>query len=195
MRADAGCRARHERFTWPFTRPITAAGYRATHRHLEAALSAVDAQTWQYAAELALKLDAVDMFAAGLRLVPAGVVVADDLGLPTRGSVKSALYASTPPPVALGFDQLATARGAQRLSIVTRKLFPPPTFVRHWWPPAKRGPLMLAVGYLYRPLWLAGKAPAGWRAWRQARVRFSSVAAKPAASGRARRDLQPVGSA
>jgi hypothetical protein len=83
--------------------------------------------------------------------------------------VKTALHATTPPPVALGFDQLATARGIRRLEILLHKAFPPPGFIRHWWPPAARSRHMLLIGYLYRPVWLIQHAPAGYRAWRTAR--------------------------
>ncbi len=137
--------------------------------HLEAALAAVDDGTWAEALALAVRLDALDAFGAGLRLLPAGTALAERIGAPEVTSVKTLLWASTPPPVALGFDQLASAHGAQRLVIVVQKFVPPPSFVRHWWPPAAKNKPMLAVGYLYRPIWLFQRAPAGYRAWRAAR--------------------------
>ena len=142
--------------------------------HLQAALAAVGDATWQEALELARRLGALEAFATGLRLLPAGAELAQRIGAPDARSVKTALLASTPPPVALGFDQLHAARGLRRVEILLRKLFPPPGFIRHWWPPAARNRPMLVLGYLYRPVWLARNAPAGYRAWREARRSASS---------------------
>ena len=138
--------------------------------HLERALACVDVSIWRSAASLAARLAATDSFAAGLRLVPAGADVADQIGLGANRSVNAALHASTPPPIALGIEQLASAASWRaRATILVRKFVPPPAFIRYWWPPAARGPLMLAVGYLYRPIWLLRRAPDGFRAWIRAR--------------------------
>ncbi|MGH2870963.1 MAG: nucleotidyltransferase family protein [Solirubrobacteraceae bacterium] len=137
--------------------------------HLQAALQAVDDEGWTAALSLAIELNAVEAFATGLRLLPAGAELVSRIGVPDARSVKTSLLASTPPPVALGFDQLAGASGRQRAEILLRKLLPPPGFIRYWWPPAARSRRMLAVGYLYRPVWLAKHVPAGYRAWRAAR--------------------------
>jgi hypothetical protein len=136
--------------------------------HLQAALAAADEATWRQAALLAERLDAVESFATGLRLVPAGIELATRLGVPDEVSVRSALHAASPPPVALGFDELARAHGVRRLHILLRKFVPPPGFIRHWWPRAAGSRRMLVVGYLYRPIWLLLRAPAGYRAWRAA---------------------------
>ncbi|MGH2842056.1 MAG: nucleotidyltransferase family protein [Solirubrobacteraceae bacterium] len=163
---------------------LHAAGHGAddtsAQRHLHAALRAASLESWKRAAGLARELDATDMFSTGLRLLPAGASLADELGLPAVSSVEAALYTITAPPVAFGLQQFARARGAERLRVLVRKFFPPPSFIRHWWAPAARGPLMLAVGYAYRPLWILRNAPAGWRAWRAARgrVRDQERAAK-----------------
>lgn len=138
--------------------------------HLERALAVVPEPVWRDAARLATRVGAEDSFAAGLRLVEDGVAMADRLGLPLPESTEVLLRASSPPPVALGFEQLAGATSVrQRLDIMVRKLFPPAGFIRHWWPPSARNRAMLIVGYLYRPIWLARKAPAGFRSWRSAR--------------------------
>jgi hypothetical protein len=137
--------------------------------HLEAALASIDDEIWVAALDLARELDAVEAFGTGLRLLPAGEALAARIKVPDARSTKTTLLASTPPPVALGFDQLASARGLRRLEIVLRKLVPPPGFVRHWWPPASKSRVMLAIGYGYRPIWLLMRAPAGYRAWLAAR--------------------------
>jgi hypothetical protein len=143
-------------------------------RNLNAALAAVDESAWRGALELAGELDALAAFSTGLRLTAAGSALAERIGVPAVRSVRTELFASTPPPVALGFEQLAAARGLRRAEIILRKLLPPPGFIRHWWPPAARSRRWLLVGYLYRPVWLLRRAPAGYGAWRDARRRASS---------------------
>jgi hypothetical protein len=150
------------------------AGRDASLQHLSAALSSVSDSTWRSAAALASELGALESFATGLRLVPGGVELAARIGVPDVRAVRTSLLASTPPPVALGFDQLAQTRGARRVEVLTRKVIPPAGFVRHWWPPAARSRRMLIVGYLYRPVWLLRHAPAGYRAWRAARREASN---------------------
>jgi GNAT superfamily N-acetyltransferase len=138
--------------------------------HIERALAVVPEPDWKAAAELARELNATDSFGTGLRLVPDGRKLARRLGLPPTQSTRVALQASTPPPVALGFEQLRTADTIwARVRIIARKFCPPPAFIRHWWPPAARNRRMLWLGYLYRPVWLILEAPRGWRAWRGAR--------------------------
>jgi hypothetical protein len=140
--------------------------------HLKRALEVVDESSWREAAALAALLKASDAFAAGLRLVPAGFELAARLGVGASTSVVAVLHAETPPPTALGFAQLADAAGFRaRSAILAHKLFPPPAFIRHWWPPAQRSPLLLFVGPLYRPLWLVRSARRGLPAWLRARRR------------------------
>ncbi len=137
---------------------------------LDRAIERADEATWRAAAELAASLDATPTFTAGLRLVPAGRELADKLGLPTVQPVDVALRAGTPPPLALGFDRLARAKGLRaRLSILRHKLLPPPTFIRHQFPDLSSGRLGLARGYVARWRWLLRKAPAGFGAWWRAR--------------------------
>jgi hypothetical protein len=142
--------------------------------HVTAALGSVGDDVWNQALALARNLDAVAPFATGLRLLPAGALLAQRIGISDAGTTHARLLASTPPPIALGLDQLATAGTARRFAILARKLFPPPGFIRHWWKPAANSRRMLAVGYLYRPIWLLARAPAGYRAWRAARRDASS---------------------
>jgi Uncharacterised nucleotidyltransferase len=136
------------------------------------ALRAADSGVWRAAAELARELDALDAFTAGLQLHPDGLALARSLGLPSRVSTQAALRASAPPPLALGFEQVAQARGIRaRIVILARKLVPPADFMRHWDPRAARSRSALIKAYLRRPLWLLRLAPRGLRAWWRARAR------------------------
>ena len=137
---------------------------------LERGASRIDTSTWDAAAELAASLGATAAFAMGLRLVEPGRALASKLGLPTDGSVDLTLKASTPPPIALGFDQLARASGwRQRIAILRHKFFPPVTFMKLWSPLARQGKRGLLRAYVQRWIWLLRNAPAGFRAWRAAR--------------------------
>ena len=86
-----------------------------------------DDELWLGAAVVAAQLDATAAFVAGLRLAPAGARLATRLALPDVRSVTTELRASTPPPLALGFEQLARARTMRaRAEIVWRNLAPEP---------------------------------------------------------------------
>jgi hypothetical protein len=161
-------------------------GWENVLAELERALSRADAGTWGAAAQLAAELDATAAFATGLRMVPAGRTLASALDLPTAQPVDVALRASTPPPVALGFDQLTRADGwRERLGIMRHKLVPPASFMGAWSPVARQGRLGMARAYASRPFWLLRHAPAGFRAWREARRRARlSATARPRRAAR-----------
>ncbi|HWC85561.1 MAG TPA: nucleotidyltransferase family protein [Solirubrobacteraceae bacterium] len=137
---------------------------------LERAIARVELPVWRDAATLAERLEATDALSAGLRLTAPGEALAAALGLPSPRSVGAVLRASSPPPVALGFEQLASARNArERAAIVWRKLLPPASFIRHWQPEGTETRRGLALAYLRRPLWILRHAPAALRSWRAAR--------------------------
>lgn len=137
---------------------------------LERAIDRVGLPVWREATALAQRLAAIDELSAGLRLTTAGEALAVALGLPAARSVGAVLRASSPPPVALGFEQLARAGSArQRAAIAWRKLVPPVTFVRHWQPQGTETRRGLALAYLRRPLWILRHSPAGLRSWLAAR--------------------------
>jgi hypothetical protein len=143
---------------------------------LDRALTVGDDDLWLTAAVLAAELSATDAFAAGLHLLPAGVELAARLGLPQNASVDVELRAATPPPVALGFEQLARANGTwARAKIVWLKLVPPAAFIRHWDPRAADSRSALLRAYLRRPLWILRHAPAGLREWHSARRSVSAA--------------------
>jgi hypothetical protein len=141
-------------------------------RDLERGLDAAGDEVWRAARALAVELDAEDAFATGLRLLPAGAQLAERLELLPSRSVRAALLSASPPPVALGCVQLTETRGLKaRVTIVVRKLFPPPEFIRHWEPNARRSRTALVHAYVRRPFWLVRALPAGLSAWASARRR------------------------
>jgi hypothetical protein len=139
-------------------------------QELDLALARVDPATWRAAAAMAESLRATSAFAAGLRLLPAGRALADQLGLPQGQTHDLALRAEGAPAPALTLERLSSARGVRtRAGILRHKLIPPRTFMRKWYPRAQRGPGWLLVAYLWRPIWLLGQTPAAYRAWRSAK--------------------------
>jgi hypothetical protein len=125
---------------------------------------------WQAAAALAERLDATGSLAVGLRLLPAGEAVASRLALPAESTVEVALRASSPPPMALGFEWLSQTPGWRgKAALAVRKLFPSAKFMRAWSPLANRGRIGLALAYLWRPVWLALHAGPAFLAWHRAR--------------------------
>jgi hypothetical protein len=137
---------------------------------LERALEQTDVETWAAAARLAVELDSAAEFAAGLRRLPTGSVVADSLELPTERSVGIRLRSGSPPAMALGLDWLVTRPGTQaKLAFAASKVLPPPEFMRAWSRIARRGRVGLGAAYVLRLGWIARHAgPAIW-AWLRAR--------------------------
>jgi hypothetical protein len=137
---------------------------------LALALEKLPFSIWESAASLAARLEATDLFAAGLRLLPAGETVGRRLSLPAGAPVYVVLRATTPPPMALGFEWLSQTPGWRgKASLVARKVVPSRRFMRAWSPLARRGRIGLALAYLWRPIWLALHAGPAFFAWRRAR--------------------------
>jgi len=137
---------------------------------LRLALDMLPLETWEAAAKLAEQLVAAAAFATGLRLLPAGELIADRLGLGREVSAQTVLRAKSPPPVALGFGDLHAIKGfGPKLRFVARKVFPSRSFMRAMMPIARRGPIGLVLAYSWRLAWLAYRAGPGVLAWRQSR--------------------------
>ena len=150
-------------------------GIRHPIRDLELAARKLPRETWQEAAALAKRLNAVPAFSAGLRLDPEGEVIADALGLPREVSVELALRSTTATPTAVGLEWLMRTRGLRaKLLIILHTLFPPPSFLRAWSPLARRGIAGLALAYVWRPLWLLVQLGPATRAWWRARRRATA---------------------
>lgn len=134
---------------------------------LRRALEIASPGIWLEARDLAIELNAVGHFARGLRLLPGGERLADELELPDNDIIA---LEGGPSAMALGFERLASAHsGRARLEIVGRELAPSASFMRWWRPWASRGRLALALAYAYRAAWLATHAVPGYVAWRRRR--------------------------
>ena len=137
---------------------------------LRRAIEMLPFETWKTAAELAEQLEATVAFATGLRLLPAGKVVADRLGLSSAASAETILRATSGPPLALGFEELRGIQGLRkRVRFIVRKVFPSRSYMRAMTPTARRVPVGLVFAYFGRFAWLSRRAVPGFRAWRQAR--------------------------
>jgi putative nucleotidyltransferase-like protein len=143
---------------------------RPTLRDLERAIAQLDRSVWEEALARAREIGAEESFALGLRLHPRGRELADSIDATSRASVEARLIASTPPPVALGIENLIRANGlGTRLRLLLRKLFPTARFMRQWSPAARQGRIGLVLSYFWRPVWLLLSLPRAVGAWRHAR--------------------------
>ena len=137
---------------------------------LDRALECLPDETWSAAHDLAVQLDSIPRFVAGLAMRPLGRELIDRLRIDFRTDVPSALYARGIPPVAEGIERLSTTRGFRaRIRLLARELIPTPSFMRVWSPLASRGILGLAFAYAYRPFWILLKLPVAARAHGRAR--------------------------
>lgn len=134
---------------------------------LARAVERVPEAHWREAAALAERLDAPAAFAAGLRLLPAGAVLADSLGLARERSVEVILREEQP-PLALGLKWLTEMPGlGARARLVRAKLFPPVTALI---PPGQdRTPRAIAAAYLRNLRRMTRQAVPAWKALRRAR--------------------------
>lgn len=127
-------------------------------RDLELAVERIPFDDWRRSSELAVEVDAVEAFSAGLRRISSGRELADHLGLTDRLSPEVALRLEQPPPLAVGMDWLLySEQGTRGLRLALRKVFPPPAHMRAWSPLARRGRWGLALAYIGRPIWVAWK--------------------------------------
>ncbi len=126
---------------------------------LETALGRWDLAVWTGAAALAREVDAVGVFAAGLRLVPAGAERAGELALPaTPGRDWELAMKAQRPRGTFHVQAFREASGVrQRAALLTRALFPSRRWILAQYPSAHRGRawvLAAYAGHLARtPVW------------------------------------------
>lgn len=155
---------------------LHAGTFRASHRHpladLDRALEQLPDDTWRAAGRLAVRLEALPRFAAGLAMRPLGLNLIDRLHLNGTVDMRAAVHSSgAPPPVADGLVRLRDTRGiGPRARLLARALIPARPSLRLTHPRlARLGTPGLALAYMYRPGWLLAKLPAALRAYARAR--------------------------
>lgn len=137
---------------------------------LERGLVKVDRDGWRAAARLADELEASEAFAAGLRLVPRGAALAEELGLTRRMTVELALRTRSAPQTALFFERLGRVPGVRKkVALLARKLFPTTVWMRANSEMARRGRLGLVCAWLLHPFSVLKRFPAALLAWHAAR--------------------------
>ena len=138
---------------------------------LSRVLGRFTSEDWRATSDLAERCNAAEAFAAGLRLLPSGEVLAAQLGLSVTTSVETILRARTAPDMSLAFEQLAKTHGLlEKIKLTSRKALPEAAFMRAWTPLARRGRAGLVAAYGWRLAWLLWHAPVGFRAWWRARA-------------------------
>ena len=138
-------------------------------RDLARALRLIGHDEWTAAAELAVRVDAIDAFGAGLHMLPEGAVIAAQLSLPANSSRRVAMVAMGAPSVALAADRLRATPGARaKTMLLVRKVCPPADFLRLGWPLARRGRAGLVLAYTWRLVALASQIVPAVIAWRRA---------------------------
>ena len=128
-------------------------------------------EVWRSAADLAEEIEGVAAFAAGLRLHPAGEVMAEELRLPTTDRrTWEILNRDARPRGTFHLEALAEAHGIRgRANVLRRSLFPTRRWITRQYPWAERGPLRLMAAYGAHLLRAPGWALRAWRYRRRAR--------------------------
>jgi Uncharacterised nucleotidyltransferase len=130
-------------------------------RDLELALARFDRSIWEDARELARRLGMLQVLGVGLTQTPAGRTLASELKLPTEADLVMRMSLTRGKTDVIGGLLRLRAAGSTTAAarMVLREFIPTPTFMRHTWPFARRGPLALLLTYLYRPFKLAYHLP------------------------------------
>lgn len=121
---------------------------------LHRALRRYDFDLWRAAARIASEIGALEAMAAGLRLLSEGRDLARALDLPEDVAHGVALQASGATSEMLFLAWWWDLPLRERASLIVRKFFPPPGYLRSWSPLANRGPAGMAAAYTWRPFWL-----------------------------------------
>lgn len=133
------------------------------------AVERVDREVWRAAARLAERLEVEHAFAAGLRLVPEGALLADELGLPADEHLELTLAAASAPAGAGVLARLERTPGMrQKILYLGDLLIPPPGWMRGYYPLARSGRAGLAAAYAWRVALLMARLPHAVRVWRAA---------------------------
>lgn len=137
---------------------------------LERGLDQVPASVWKEAASLARSIDAIEAYAAGLRVVERGRDLATELGLVPPRDVALILRTRSAPPEALqiqNFLETHSLRG--RLQLIGRKLWPTTTYMVRRVPGARSGSAALLLARLRRAAGLPSRLSVALWNWNRAR--------------------------
>ena len=132
--------------------------YQRGCRELALAIERWSSEVWERAAALAEEIDALDRFAAGLRLVPSGATLAETLGLRPNDRLDWEIRQAARPRGAFHVEALRNASDLRgRADVLRRALFPSPSWIawQYPWARERRGRQLAAYGLhlLRAPLW------------------------------------------
>lgn len=155
------------------------------HADLRRGLTMVARSDWEAASKVADEIGAQEAFAAGLRLVEEGRVLATDLGLTHHMSVELVLRTRSATQDALFFERLSDRAGASRkAALFLRKLFPTAATLRESSPLARRGRWGVLCAWAVHPFSVAARLGPAYTAWQRAREAASASAGNAADTGR-----------
>ncbi|MGC4863975.1 nucleotidyltransferase family protein [Micromonospora sp. DT53] len=148
-------------------------GFAKPARDLVRALAVLPPSTWEAAGRLAADCDATLAFAVGLRVLPAGTVVAARLGLSSTSVPSSAwLAARLASPTSVALARLTELSGPRHvLRSLARGVLPPPVHLLQIDAGARRGRWGLLWAYARRIGWHVLRLPGALRDLRTARRR------------------------
>ncbi|MBV9213726.1 MAG: nucleotidyltransferase family protein [Actinobacteria bacterium] len=145
-------------------------------RDLETALERLPRDVWVECAALARRLEAEAAVGAGLRVIPRGAALADELGLTREGEGYWALAGGRADPGAHGVNRVMSAGSPIRaLGVLARELFPPASYIRAVAPRHDIGTGSLASAYARRLFRGLRNAPRAIRTALRARRRVSAA--------------------
>ena len=151
---------------------------------LERGLARVPHDDWRAAAELAEDLGGALAFSAGLRLVPAGRLLAANLQLPTSLTVELALRTQSARPDSIFFQRLGEAHGVKRkAALVWRKLVPTAAYLRANHSVAGRGRVGLLLAEVERVASVLRRAGPALLSWHRGRSEARRSHHRPGGGG------------
>jgi len=139
-------------------------------RDLELALERLSRDVWLECAWLARRLGAEAAVGAGLRQVPGGVVLAEELRLTREGEGYWGLAGGRARPGAHGIHRvMSTGSTIGAARVLARELFPPPSYMRAVSPTRGLAPVLLIAAYVRRLFRGLRNAPGAIRTARRTR--------------------------
>jgi Uncharacterised nucleotidyltransferase len=136
---------------------------------LRRAIAAMSLDVWRRAAAIGASIGALDELVYGLSLVDEGAPLLHQLGLAGARGVDAILRERGAPPLARGVNWMLGQPLRKRIAFVLPNVFLSQVELQDWSALARRGPVGLALAYVWRPLWVLGKLPRAWAAVRRAR--------------------------